>query len=47
MGESRGRTVIDIKPLLHPIWVVGGEIYVEEWRLISHLDPKATDDLLV
>ena len=47
MGQSQGRAVKDIKPLLHLIQDIGREINVEEQRLASRLDPKATGDLSV
>ena len=47
MGKGQSRAVINIKPLLRPIWDVGWEIDVKEWRFIGHLDPKAIGDLPV
>ena len=46
MGKSQSRAVVNIKPLLHLIWDVGGEIDVKEWRFVGRLDPKAVGDLL-
>ena len=47
MGKGRGRAVVNIKPLLRPIWDVGREIDVKEGRFVGHLDPKAIGDLSV
>ena len=47
MGKGQSRAVINIKPLLRPIWDVGREIDVEERRFIDRLDSKAAGDLSV
>jgi len=47
VGKGRGRAVVNIKPLLRPIWDVGREIDVKEGRFVGHLDPKAIGDLSV
>lgn len=46
MGIHRGGTVIDIKPLLHPVWDVGRKIDVEKRRPVSRLDPKTASGFL-
>jgi hypothetical protein len=47
VGKGQSRTIIDIKPLLHPIQDVGREIDVKDLRFVGRLDTKATDDLSV
>jgi len=47
VGNVKSQAVINLKPLLCPIWDVGREIDVKKVRFVVRLDPKADDDLTV
>jgi hypothetical protein len=45
VGKGQGRAIINIKPLLCPVWDVGKEVDVKEQRFVGRLDSKAIGDL--